>query len=153
MREKEVNHLKISIKDGSVCENILTIEVPGPEIQKEFDEFYKAVAPNAKVPGFRPGKAPKNVLAMHFKGEARENVLKNLISESFRQAVQEKSLEPLGYPKIEDVNFKDENLSYKARIEIRPKIKLSRVAGLNVAREKAEVQPGEVEKSLKQVQD
>ncbi len=145
--------VKISVKDGKPCEKILKIEVGGEDIKREFEEFYKAIAPKAKIPGFRPGKAPREVLARHYQGEARENVLKNLISESYSKALQEKSIQPLGMPHIHDVDFKDEKLSYEAHVEIRPKIKLSKVTGLSVKKEKVELQPAEVEESLKKLQE
>lgn len=153
MPNEAVIDLKVSVKDGKSCERVLTIEVPGEDIQREYDAFYKAVGPQAKVPGFRPGKAPRDVIAMHFKKEARENVLKNLITDSYRQALQKKSLEPLGYPEIEKVQFQDDKLSFQAKIEVRPKIKLSKVTGLPVTRESAEVKPEEVEASLKRLQE
>lgn len=148
MPEEMVEDLKVSVKDGKVCEKILKINVGSADIQKEYDEFFKAVAPQAKVPGFRPGKAPRNVLAMHYQSEARENVLKHLISASYRQAVKTQALEPLGYPDIEDVQFADDKLSYQARIEIRPKVKLNKVEGLSVVREEALVTEKEIEESL-----
>ncbi len=143
--------LKVSVHDGKKCEKILKIELPQNEIQKEFDEFYSSVAPKARIPGFRPGKAPRHVLVMHYKDEARETVLKHLISGSYKQALQEKSLEPLGYPEIKDVNFKEDKLSYEAKIEIRPKIKLSRVSGLSAKKQKSEVKAEEVTEALERL--
>ena len=145
--------MKISVKDGKVCEKILKIEVGSDLIQKEYDEYYKAIAPKAKVPGFRPGKAPRNVLALHYGGDARESVLKHLISESYRQAVQEKTLQPLGYPEINEVEFKEEKLSYQAKIEVRPKIKLSRVTGLSAKKEKIEIKDEELNDTLQRIRE
>lgn len=145
--------IKVSVKDGKACEKILKIEVPQESINKEYAEYYRAVADKAKIPGFRPGKAPREVLEMHFKNDARQAVLKNLISESYREAVQQKELHPLGFPDIEDVTFDDRKLSYQAKIETRPKIKLSKVAGLSAKKQTAEVKPEEVEEALKRVQN
>ncbi|MBI3306884.1 MAG: hypothetical protein HYZ84_03675, partial [Candidatus Omnitrophica bacterium] len=144
--------MKVSVQDGKACEKILTVEVGQEDIKKEYEEFYQAVSPKAKIPGFRPGKAPRDVIAMHFKNEAREEVLKHLISESYRQALQEKSLEPLSYPRIQDVNFNEQKLFYRAQIEIRPKIKLSRTAGLTAKKESAQINPDEIEQALKSIQ-
>ncbi|MBN1687502.1 MAG: trigger factor [Candidatus Omnitrophica bacterium] len=144
--------MKISVQDGKTCEKILKVEIGQEWIQKEFNAFYESVASKAKIPGFRPGKAPREVLVMHFQKDAREKVLENLVSDSYRQAVQEQGLEPLGYPEIKDVDFKEEKLSYKASIEVRPKIKLSKVTGLSAKREKAEVTDEDVAQSLQRVQ-
>ncbi|MBI3317359.1 MAG: trigger factor [Candidatus Omnitrophica bacterium] len=145
--------MKVSIKDGKACEKILNVEVDENEIRREFDEFYKSIGPQAKVPGFRPGKAPRNVLAMHYQNEARESVLKRLLEESYRKAIQEKSLNPISFPTLEDVDFKDTRLSYKARLEIRPKIKLSQVTGLSAAKAITELKAGEVDEALKRIQE
>ncbi len=150
---KESLKLKISVQDGKNCEKVLKIEVPTDLITREYDEYYKAIANQAKVPGFRPGKAPRNVLQLHYSTQAREAVLKNLISESYQTALKEKSLEPLGYPEIKEVEFNESKLSYQARIETRPKIKLGKVTGLSVKREKKQVDPKEVEQSLERVRE
>lgn len=145
--------MKVSVKDGKSCEKILNIEVAEDEIKKEYDEFYQAVRPKAKIPGFRPGKVPRNVLEMHFKGEAKNEVLNHLLNHTYRHAVQEKALEPLGFPEIENVDFKDTRLTYTAKIETRPKIKLSRVTGLAAKKEKPVLKPEELEEALKKVQE
>ncbi len=148
----EQSTYKVSVKDGKSCEKILTIQVSGNAVQKEYDSFFRAVAPRARIPGFRPGKAPQKVVAMHFKDEAREEVMKTLISESYRWALEEKTLKPLLAPQIDEVEFDEAKLSYRASVEVRPKIKLSRVEGLTAKKSKAEVTPAEIEEQLKKVQ-
>lgn len=145
--------IKVSVKDGKTCEKILKIEVAEENVAHEFDHFYHEIAPTAKVPGFRPGKATRQVLELHYSGQAREHVLKNLISESYHQAIKEKNIEPLNFPDIKDVKFDAKKLSYEALVEVRPKIKLSRVTGLSVKKEKTELKADDVDQTLKRIQD
>lgn len=145
--------MKVSVKDAKNCEKILKVEVDEDRILEEYEAFYTAMAPRAKIPGFRPGKAPKNVVALHYKSEAREQVLKNLLNDSYREAIRENDLHPLGYPEIQDVKFDDKVLSYQASIEVRPKIKLSKVKGLGAVKETVAVKPEEVEEELKRMQE
>src|SRR3990167_9426069 len=145
--------IKVSVKNGKPCEKILFIEVEQEVVHKEFDHFYHEVAPGARVPGFRPGKAPRNVLEIHFGSEARDKVLKSLISISFREALNSTSLKPLLHPAIQDIDFSKDHLKYKAHIEIRPNIKLSRVKGLTAKKEQAESKPEEIEAELKRIQE
>lgn len=145
--------IKVSVKDGKACEKILKVEVGEDAIQHEYDHFYQHIASNAKVPGFRPGKAPRNVLELHYKGQAQEQVLKNLISEAYRQAVREKSLEPLSFPDVKDVKFDPKKLSFEAVVEVRPKIKLSKVTGLSAKKEKIELNAEEVDHTVKRIQE
>lgn len=145
--------MKISVKDGKDCEKILRIEVAAEAVQQEFEIFYRQISPQAKIPGFRPGKAPRQVIEMHYKGEAREAVLKNLLNDSYRKAIEEQSLEPMGYPEIRDVQFNGAQLTYQALVEVRPKIKLSRYKGLSAEKEKANITDKEIEESLAQVRE
>jgi len=145
--------LKIKLQDGKSCEKILTIEVAKDRIAEEFASFYKAIAPRAKVPGFRPGKVPQDVLVMHYEKNANDSVLETLLSESLPKALREKDLSPLTTPEIKDIQFDKEKLVYKAHIEIRPRVKLSKVTGLNAKKEKAIVKAEDVEKALKQTQE
>lgn len=151
--EVEEMSLKVSVKDGKTCEKILKVEVPQEEIQKEYDHYYRGIAAKAKVPGFRPGKAPRNVLELHYNNEARQHAVEHLISHSYRQAVKEKGLDPLSFPDVKDVKFDDKKLSYEAIVEIRPKVKLSKVTGLSVKKDKIEFKADEVDQVLKRIQD
>lgn len=145
--------LKIKLQDGKACEKILTIEVSQDRIGEEFESFYTSIAPRAKVPGFRPGKVPRDVLVMHYEKNANDSVLEALLSESLPKALREKDLSPLTTPEIKDIQFAKERLTYKAHIEIRPKVKLSRVTGLNAKREKSAAKPEDIEKALKHTQE
>ncbi len=145
--------LKVKLQDGKACEKILTIEVAQGRISEEYESFYKAVAPRAKVPGFRPGKVPRDVLVMHYEKNANDSVLETLLSESLPKALREKDLNPLATPEIRDIQFTKEKLAYKAHIEVRPKVKLSRITGLSAKKEKVGIKPEDVEKALKQTQE
>ena len=145
--------LKIKLQDGKTCEKILTIEVAQDRISKEYESFYNSIASRAKVPGFRPGKIPRDVLVMHYEKNANDSVLEALLSESLPKALREKDLSPLTTPEIKDIQFAKEKLTYKAHIEIRPKVKLSRVTGLSAKKEKSGAKSEDIEKALKQTQE
>lgn len=145
--------MKVSVKDTKACEKTLKIEVGSDRIQEAYESFYREVAPKAKIPGFRPGKAPMNIVAMHFQGEAKEQVLKDLVTESYREAVEEESLEPIGYPEVRDIQFDDTKLSFEAAVEVKPKIKLSKVKGLSAKKEAVSVKASEIEEGLKRIQE
>ncbi len=144
---------KVKLRDGKVCEKILTIEVGKDKILNEYENYYAAIAPKAKVPGFRPGKVPRDVIEMHYEKNASDAVLEHLLSESLPYAIREKGLSPLATPELHDIQFSKEKLSFRAHIEIRPKVKLSKVEGLSAKREKVDVKPEEVEKSIENLRE
>lgn len=146
-------NLKVSVKDLNSCEKLLTIDVPQEEVEAEYNLFFEAASKRAKIPGFRPGHAPKNIVARHFKSEARDEVLRNLLSRSFQEATREKSISPISYPKINDVEFDDLHLKFNAHVELRPSIKIDKYTGLQLKREIAAVEDKEIEEVLKRIQD
>ena len=109
--------LKIKLQDGKACEKILTIEIDQARVSEEFESFYNSIAPRAKVPGFRPGKVPRDVLVMHYEKNANDSVLEALLSDSMPKALREKDLNPLTTPEIKDIQFSKEKLTYKAYID------------------------------------
>lgn len=144
---------KVKVQNGKACEKILTVEVSKERIAEEYENFYEAIAPKAKIPGFRPGKVPRNVLEMHFNKDADGSVLERLVNDSLFNALKTNELHPLLNPVVEDIQFNKEKLTFKARVEVRPEIKLSKVSGLSAKKPKVEVPAKEIEESLKRVQE
>lgn len=146
--------MKVEVKELEPCRRALEIEIPPELVAKGFDQFYAELTRKAKVPGFRPGKAPRNVLEMRYQREARDEVLQRLISESYVEAMKARSLIPVDLPEISDVKFeRDLPLSFKATVDIRPDINLGNYIGLKAIKKKAEVNSSEVEGSLTELQE
>ncbi len=145
--------LKVNVKDVSACEKMLTIDVPQEMISEEFTSFYDSVGKKARIPGFRPGHAPQHVIKIHFKDEAKQEVLKHLLSRSFYDAVKQESLPVIGYPRIENVEFDETRLKFKALVETRPKLKLDKYFGLQVKREPLVINDSEISETLKRIQE
>ncbi len=145
--------MKVSLKDSAPCEKLLTVDVPADLIREEYDVFFQKVAKEARIPGFRPGKAPLDVVKTHFRSEAREKVLERLISRSFREAVGEKKLEILGRPTIREVEFTDEKLSYEALLEVAPAIKLGKYKGLSAEKPAVTVKPEDLDSALERLRN
>jgi trigger factor len=145
--------LKVDIKDINSCEKVLTIDVPEEQVSQEFSHFYASVAKQAKIPGFRPGHAPSQVVALHFRDEARKEVWKHLVAESLREAIRQEELAVIGYPQIENIQFDETHLKYKAHLEMRPKIKIDKYIGLTIKRHPISIQDSEVDESLSRLRE
>ena len=145
--------VKVNVKEVNSCEKVLTIDVPSEIVSQEFNSFYDSVAKRARIPGFRPGHAPRNVVALHFKEEARQEVWKQLVSRTFRDAVKQEEIPIVGYPRIENVEFDETCLKFKAHVEMRPKIKIDKYAGLLLKREPVRVAPSEIEDVLDRLRE
>ncbi|MBU1864403.1 MAG: trigger factor [Candidatus Omnitrophica bacterium] len=145
--------MKCDIKNINQCTKVLDVTVPPIVVKETFDRVYDEIRPTAKVPGFRPGKAPRNILQMHYKNEAREEVLKRAVSSSFGEALKTNNIDPIGYPVFEDVKLEDDNLSYKAKIEIKPDIKLKKYKGVSAKRNTVEVTNEEMDQAIERIRE
>lgn len=145
--------VKATLKNSAPCEKVLSVAVSKDLIREEYDHFFQHIEKDARVPGFRPGKAPREVLQTHYREAAREKVLERLISRSFREALREKEVEFLGNPDIRQVEFTDEKLTYEALLEVPPVIKIGKYRGLPAERKAVEVKPEEIDEALNRVRE
>lgn len=131
--------------------NELVIEVPVNELKPYLDRAAEKISQEQKIPGFRPGKVPYDVLKQRV-GEMTiwQEAAEIAISHTFWQAVQEKKLETIGPPKIAIQKLAPNNpLVYKATVALLPKVKLADYKKLKVKRREVKVKDEEVTKTLK----
>jgi trigger factor len=99
------------------------VEVPAERVRTEVDKAYSALQRTARIRGYRPGKAPRNVLAHVYGGRIHADVAQRLVDTTLNQALAEKQIQPLSQPAIAPAELRpDEAFSYKARFEVRPEI-------------------------------
>ena len=111
------------------------IEVPADQVRSEIDKAYVVLQRSARVKGFRPGKAPKHVLAHLYGGRIHSDVAQRLVESTLDRALAQKQVQPLSQPAIAPSELKpEEAFSYKARFEVRPDIEKVKWEGLEVKR-------------------
>ncbi len=126
----------------------LTVEVEGDIVRKKFDQVYNRLNKEAKIPGFRPGNVPRDILEKHYSAVAHQEALKELLPEIYNQALGETQLEAISLPEISDVNLDKDNLSFKASLEIKPKIDIKNYKGLKLEYKNIEVSEDEISRAL-----
>lgn len=116
--------MKTEVKklDSTRCE--INIAVSGELVKNKFEEVFSQIAKEAKVPGFRPGKAPRDVLEKHYASSVHEQVLKELVPDVYNQAITAEKLDVIELPQITDVKLNRSNLSFKAVVEVTPEIQI-----------------------------
>ena len=146
--------MKPNIKHNEDCELFFDVVIPKDEVEKTLQDVYKEIKKYAKIPGFRPGKAPDDLIEKFHGPNAQEETLKRLIPAGCQKYLDEKKIDALGLPDIYDVVFeRGKNLSFKAKIEVRPSFTLKNYKGIKVTSKKAEATDGEVGDVLKRLQD
>src|SRR5262249_55505279 len=127
----------------------MRVEIEAQKVDETFDHVTKEFQREAVLPGFRPGKAPREMVQRKYGKEIEEEVKRKLISDSYKQAVDEQKLDVLGYPDIEEIQFsRGQPLQFAATIETSPEFQMPEYKGISVQREAKTVTEGDIEKAL-----
>ncbi len=146
--------MKVSVETLSPIEKKLSIEVDPERVALEIDRAYKGLARQVKVPGFRPGKAPRHVLEARYREQVEQEVVQELIEHSYRDAVGEHALLPVGNPVVSpDKLEQGKPFKFEARVEVKPEIAPQEYQGLSYTETKVEVTDGMVDAELSRMQE
>jgi len=147
--------MKSVVEDITTVKKKLTIEITPEEVTKELDKALADVGRKAKIPGFRPGKAPKNIVERHYGEEVRSEVVHRLVTESYLKAVHEHNLNPVDMPQIDNVStlIKDSPLTFMAIVEVRPNIELGMYDGIEVKDSAVSVSDEEVSQTIERLRE
>jgi trigger factor len=130
----------------------MSVEVAAEEIERETRTVLEDYRKKARIPGFRPGKAPLSVIRSHFTKELEEDVRERIVSASFFKATKEKGLEPLGRPAVEDVSHEEgQPLTFNTVFEVLPEIEPKGYRDVEVTRSVAKVADDEVDRALEEI--
>ena len=132
----------------------LEAEVPAEEVRKQFDSTVKTLSKDVKIPGFRPGKIPRQVVISRFGKEAiMSQMLQEALPGWYEQAVQSANIKPVGQPDIDFDELEDENDSYSftAEINIPPRPKVGKYTGIEIAKDVVEVKDEEINEQIDQM--
>ncbi|SER55985.1 trigger factor [Azotobacter beijerinckii] len=141
--------MQVSVESTSALERRLTIGVPVERIETEVNKRLQQTARRAKIPGFRPGKVPMNVIRQRYEESARQEALGDLIQASFYEAVLEQKLKPAGAPSVEPKVFeKGKDLEYVATFEVYPEFEVVGLESIAIERLQAEVAESDVDNML-----
>jgi trigger factor len=132
----------------------LAVEVPFDELKPTFDQAYKKIAQQVRIPGFRPGKAPARILDQRLgRGVVLEEVVNTAVPEKYGEAVGEAQVTPLGQPEIEVTSIDDgDKIAFTAEVDVRPDIELPDYSSISVSVDSAEVTDSDVDDQLKGLQ-
>lgn len=132
--------MQVSIETTSGLERRLTVGVPAEQVENEVEKRLKQAAQNVRINGFRKGKVPLNVVKQRFGADVRQEVVGDVISRSFYDAVQKEQIKPAGQPSIQPKQLvPGKDLEYVATFEVYPTVALNDLSVFEITRQKAEV--------------
>ena len=151
--------MKTELTDVSPTRKEIRIEIEPTQVRDTYDRISDEFSKNAKVPGFRPGHAPRSVVRTRYKNEIRTEVLRELVPDAVNNAIVEHSLDAISEP---DVHFENEEtldrlgeepITVKVAIEVFPEINLGEYKGLEGTRRLRPVTDADVDKAIESIRE
>jgi len=134
------------------CKHTLEITVPADEVEAETGRAVASVQQRAKLPGFRPGKAPASIIRKQFASDIRKQVLESLIPKYLHNRFEAEDLKVVGQPDITEVHLDPgEPLRFKAEFEVVPQIELQDYKGLTVPYHDPEITDEDIAKRIEEL--
>jgi trigger factor len=140
--------MKVELEDLSPVKKRLAVEAEGDEVARETEAVVRRFAAQVRIPGFRAGKAPIDLVRRRFAKEIEEDVRERLVVRMFRDAVAEKGIKPLGDPTLEDLSRTETGLSFKTTVEVLPTFRVDRYRGVEVRETKVAVGDTDLDQAL-----
>lgn len=140
--------MKISVKKVDALRREMHFEVPQERVKGKLDEVLNNMVKHARIKGFRQGKAPRKLVESTHGDLAREEMMKNLIPEVYHEGIVQEKLEPIDFPSIDQVEFKDDGLKFRATFDLRPEVEVKDYKGVKLVKKIVDVTEEEIGKSL-----
>jgi len=138
----------------ATCRRELDLEIPAEEVSKAIERVARDFAKLARVPGFRPGKAPVSLIRRRFAEDIKGEVLQSLVPDRVGKAVSEQKLTPVSQPQVEKLDFVEgQPLKFTAVFEVLPEFELGNYKGLNIEMPAMDITEDDVTKTLEEMRE
>jgi trigger factor len=128
-------NLQVTEKKVDGVERLLQVEVPADIVRQAEEKAVRRYASSARLPGFRPGKAPPAMIRQRFAAAIRQETVESLIQEAYKQVLGDTEVKLAAQPHVHDVKFNEgEPLTFELHLEMQPKVELPRTQGFRVTR-------------------
>jgi trigger factor len=135
------------------CRRELELEIPAEEVSKASEKVAKEFAKMARVPGFRPGKAPISLIKRRFAEDIKSEVLQNLVPETVEKAVAEQKLSPVSQPQVDKLEFNEgQPVKFRASFDVLPEFTLANYKSLEIEMPEMNLSDEDVTKALAEMQ-
>jgi trigger factor len=141
--------IEIKTKKSEGLERLLEVSVPVETVRDAEDKAARKYATQARLPGFRPGKAPAAIVRKKFGEAIRQAALETLVQDAFKEVMEREKLQPASQPHVHDLHFHEgKPLTFELHVEVRPEVKLERTSGFRVKRPAQQVGDAQLQEQL-----
>ncbi len=138
----------------ATCRRELDLEIPAEEVSKAMERVAKEFARVARVPGFRPGKAPVSLIRRRFADDIKGEVLQTLVPERVEKAVSDQKLTPVSQPQVDKLDFAEgQPLKFRAVFEVLPDFELGNYKALEIEMPEMKITDEDVSKTLEEMRE
>lgn len=146
--------IDIKTKKSEGVERLLEVSVPADAVKEAEEKTVRRYASSARLPGFRPGKAPTALVRKKFKDVIRQQTLESLLQEAYQEVVSREQLRIAATPHLHDVRYDEgQPLVFELHVEVRPEVTLARLQGFKVTRNAPAVNEDGVREQLDQLRE
>lgn len=136
------------------CRRELELEIPAEEVAKATEKVAKEFARVARVPGFRPGKAPVSLIKRRFAEDIKGEVLQSLVPERVEKAVAEQKLTPVSQPQVDKLDYNEgQPLRFRAVFEVLPEFELKDYKNLEIEMPAMDITDEDVDKAIEEMRE
>ncbi len=144
--------MKFRIEDTGPCRKIIHIDVPAEQVTQEYEEVLAMYARGARIPGFRPGRAPRDLVKRHYAKDIDQEVKDRLVPSSYHSALEESKLDPVAILNVSDVEFKlGQPMQFSVTMDIPPAFELPSYVEIPLQRSRVEVADKDVDEAVKNI--
>lgn len=144
--------MKSTVEKVSQLQRRLNIEVPAAAVSSAFETMLKGIQKQANIKGFRQGKAPLATIKSVYGDRVKQDVVQDLVQKHYFEALKEHDLDPISYPEFEfDQPSEGKDFSFTANFEVKPEIQLKKYEGVEVEKEKFEVDAKQIDQVLENI--
>ncbi|MEM6405172.1 MAG: trigger factor [Pseudomonadota bacterium] len=147
--------MRVSVESGEGLERRLLVDIPAEPVTEAVDAKLDELKPKVRLPGFRPGKVPMRIIRQRFHQSVLEEVSRDLIESSYKEAIEQQDLKPAGSPsKLEKRDpVETGGLSYTATLEVFPEVVLQELTGQALTERQCEITAADIDDTIQTIRE
>ena len=147
-------NIEITSQEGTGVDRHVQVSVPVESVKDAEDKAARRYASSVRLPGFRPGKAPAQMVRKKFADAIRQEALEAIVRDAYKEVVEKQDLKVASQPHVHDLKFEEgKPLTFEIHFELRPTVELARVSGFRVSRRNPVVTDENVRDQIESIRD
>lgn len=146
--------MKVQVNDAERSQKELLVEIPYEVFETAADKELDTLLPKAKIHGFRPGKAPRDIARKQFSHQIKSQAIEKVINEAVQDALTSNNIVPISQAHISDVVFEENKpITFTAKVDVFPKVELNKYKDFNFKKVTVEISDADIEDALITLQE